>query len=54
MVDARLKSPEYQRDLVLPAELTASATVIANDNWPHAQAAIDQFMKQLAKEVAGF
>ncbi|WP_125710192.1 guanylate kinase [Lacticaseibacillus porcinae] len=54
MVAARLASPEYQRDLVLPAELKASATVIANDDWTQAQQQIDQFMKQLAKEVAGF
>ena len=54
MVAARLASPEYQRDLVLPAALQASATVIANDDWPQAQQAIDQFMKQLAKTVTGF
>lgn len=53
MVKARLASPEYQRDLVLPEALRASATVIANDDWDHAKVQIDHMMKTIAKEVAG-
>jgi guanylate kinase len=54
MVAARLASPEYQRDLLLPEALKASASVIANDDWDQAKVAIDQFMKTLALSVAGF
>ncbi|WP_390406148.1 AAA family ATPase [Lacticaseibacillus jixiensis] len=53
MVQQRLASPEYQRDLLLPDELKATATVIANDDWTVAKHNIDRFMKDLALAVAG-
>ncbi len=48
MVEARLQSPEYKRDLQLPPALAPYAHVIVNDDWAAAQAQIDAFMKQLA------
>lgn len=51
-VAKRLASPEYQRDLKLPQALCASATVIANDDWPLARQAVDRFMKTLVAAVA--
>ncbi|KRM72193.1 AAA family ATPase [Lacticaseibacillus brantae] len=53
MVEARLQSPEYTRDLSLPDELKPFATVINNDSWPAAQVQIDAFMKHLALKAAG-
>lgn len=53
MVDARLASPEYKRDLQLPAALRPYAQVIQNDDWPQAQVAIDQYLKHLALRTAG-
>ena len=54
MVAARLKSPEYKRDLTLPDELKPFATVIKNDRWDEARQQIDRFMKDLALKSCGF
>ncbi|OAU77324.1 guanylate kinase [Lacticaseibacillus rhamnosus] len=54
MVAARLKSPEYKRDLNLPDELKPFATVIKNDRWDEARQQIDRFMKDLALKSCGF
>jgi len=53
MVAARLASPEFTRDLTLPAELKSFAYEITNDSWAEAQVQIDQFMKHLALTSAG-
>ncbi|KLI76822.1 MULTISPECIES: guanylate kinase [Lacticaseibacillus] len=53
MVAARLKSPEYKRDLTLPAELKPFATVIKNDSWDEAREQVDRFMKDLALKSCG-
>ena len=53
MVAARLKSPEYKRDLTLPDELKPFATVIKNDSWDEAREQVDQFMKTLALKSCG-
>lgn len=42
----RMQSPEYARDLKLPEGLTPVATVVANDDWQEAQAAIDAWVGQ--------
>lgn len=47
MVQKRLASPEYRRDLALPKALTPLATVIHNDDWTQAQHQIDAFMARL-------
>lgn len=47
MIEARIKSEEYQRDLALPAELAGVAKVIENDNWDTTKAILDQFMTTL-------
>ncbi|WP_203624086.1 MULTISPECIES: guanylate kinase [unclassified Lacticaseibacillus] len=49
MVAKRLASPEYKRDLQLPAGLTDVATVIKNDDWQQACRQIDAFMQQLTQ-----
>ena len=54
MVAARLKSPEYKRDLTLPDELKPFAIVIKNDRWDEARQQIDRFMKDLALKSCGF
>ena len=54
MVAARLKSPEYKRDLTLPDGLKPFATVIKNDRWDEARQQIDRFMKDLALKSCGF
>ena len=54
MVAARLKSPEYKRDLTLPDERKPFATVIKNDRWDEARQQIDRFMKDLALKSCGF
>ncbi|RXT18867.1 guanylate kinase [Lacticaseibacillus chiayiensis] len=53
MVAARLKSPEYKRDLTLPSELKPFATVIKNDRWNEAREQVDRFMKDLALKSCG-
>ncbi|MFD1392668.1 guanylate kinase [Lacticaseibacillus jixianensis] len=47
MVQQRLASAEYKRDLQLPAALKPVATVIKNDDWPAACKQIDAFMAAL-------
>ncbi len=47
MIEKRLASPEYKRDLRLPAGLAAVATEIKNDDWALACRQIDVFMAQL-------
>lgn len=52
MVTHRLASPEYRRDLTLPAELRDFATVVANDDWATARLAIDEFVRTVRATVA--
>jgi guanylate kinase len=47
-VEARLHSPEYQRDLKLPDELSQVAHIIHNDTWVEAKKEIDSLLKQEA------
>ncbi|KRL10782.1 guanylate kinase [Schleiferilactobacillus perolens] len=47
-VEARLHSPEYQRDLKLPDELSQVAHIIHNDTWVEAKKEIDTLLKQEA------
>ncbi len=53
MVEARLASPEYKRDLQLPTALRPYAHVIVNDDWTAAAKQIDAFLKSLALTSAG-
>lgn len=51
-VEARLHSPEYRRDLKLPAELVPVAHIIHNDTWVEAKQEIDRLLKQEAIRMA--
>ncbi|AMV60938.1 Guanylate kinase [Pediococcus damnosus] len=52
MVEQRLASEEYQRDLQLPVELRGKAHVILNDQWQEAQKQIDRIIGKLQATVA--
>lgn len=47
MVNHRIRSKEYKRDLELPVALTGRATVIQNDDWLKTQRALDVFVSAL-------
>ncbi|MBO3092408.1 guanylate kinase [Schleiferilactobacillus harbinensis] len=51
-VEARLHSPEYQRDLKLPEELIPVAHLIHNDTWVEAKQEIDALLKREAVRMA--
>ncbi|MFD1430171.1 guanylate kinase [Lacticaseibacillus mingshuiensis] len=53
MVEKRLASPEYTRDLTLPAELSDLSTVIVNDDWETAKRHIDAYIKDCALRAVG-
>ena len=50
LVNQRLESTEYQRDLHLPAALKPYAHVIVNDNWQQTKLKLDQIMQNLMEE----
>ena len=52
MVQKRIASEEYQRDLQLPQELKGKAHVILNDHWENARKQIDGIMQELTNSVA--
>ena len=52
MVEKRLASEEYQRDLQLPTALRGKAHVILNDQWEDARKQIDEIVQNLQKVVA--
>ncbi|MCH5462302.1 guanylate kinase [Lactobacillus sp. LC28-10] len=47
MIQSRIKSKEYSRDLTLPADLKGVATVIQNDHWGNTQEKLDTIVTQL-------
>ncbi|MCZ3393641.1 guanylate kinase, partial [Enterococcus faecium] len=54
VIQKRIDSPEYQRDMQLPEELQGRATVINNDDWEHTKQKIDQFyqrVKEATKKI---
>lgn len=49
-IKSRLKSPEYHRDLHLPAELDGIANVVVNDSWMKTKKALEQIVRQTGLE----
>ncbi|WP_203649988.1 AAA family ATPase [Secundilactobacillus yichangensis] len=47
MIQSRIKSKEYSRDLTLPADLKGIATVIQNDDWQRTQEKLSQIVSAL-------
>lgn len=49
MVEARIQSEEYHRDLELPAELNETAKVIQNDDWEQTKRILNDFMVDVTR-----
>lgn len=46
MIQQRLSSREYKRDLQLPAALSGKAQIVVNDKWSQTQQQVDQIIRQ--------
>ncbi|KRM87578.1 guanylate kinase [Lacticaseibacillus thailandensis] len=44
MINQRIASAEFERDLALPPELVGKAHVVVNDDWDQARAAVDALL----------
>ncbi|MBT9671983.1 guanylate kinase [Secundilactobacillus kimchicus] len=53
MIEARIQSDEYRRDLQLPTELDGAATVIQNDDWEQTKGRLDSLMADLTRVKEG-
>ena len=49
ILQQRITSVEFQRDLHLPRALTGQATVITNNNWLATQKQLDQLITHLSE-----
>ena len=49
ILQQRITSAEFQRDLHLPLALTGQATIITNNNWLATQKQLDQLITHLSE-----
>lgn len=52
MIQSRIKSKEYKRDLTLPDSLIDVATVVQNDDWAKTETVLDQLILSLKQALS--
>ncbi|MDR0899743.1 MAG: 50S ribosome-binding GTPase [Lactobacillaceae bacterium] len=50
-IEARTQSEEFERDMVLPAELQEKASIIYNDAWDDTTKRVDELFKKLLETL---